>query len=495
MKSRYNDHGPSNSKILLILTFWSFLVLLFLSPDSPLFGLGRRIDSAWFFMGGEAWMNGMKPYVDFTDSKGPLLWLIYGIGYLISPHNYVGVYVISSLFYTGTLFYNYKTAYLFVGESKTALMATLPMIFVYFWPWFHYEVRAEDFALLFVSISLYVLIKGIFVKNLSGKEVNSGFFLIGFSFIALTLIKFNIAIMQGVIILFVLWLAYRSKQLGKAFTACIIGAITILLPFTIYFLLTDTLTAFVQEYFINTFKTIEDAKNDNSSYWADIQRAMGNHHIIEFIIISIAGSLFAGLKMPRYKLMPAFVTITFLILATRHNIWNYYYGTCHIFILFLFISLLCLSTQKIRYALFGFSAILVTLYCLYGNLIMGELRINTILTNHPDKIAFQKLSDVMKGKKNPKILYYKCNVFGFGVMYEALPAGNQWAYQTDATPEMRKDHIDLLNSRKADFVVTYCREDQPEKRNDLKEIEAAGYKLKEQCEYMNLPFYMYERKK
>ena len=29
-------------------------------------------------------MNGMVPYVDFTDSKGPSLWLIYGIGYLLS---------------------------------------------------------------------------------------------------------------------------------------------------------------------------------------------------------------------------------------------------------------------------------------------------------------------------------------------------------------------------------------------------------------------------
>ena len=30
-------------------------------------------------------MNGLTPYVDFTDSKGPLLWLIYGIGYLRAP--------------------------------------------------------------------------------------------------------------------------------------------------------------------------------------------------------------------------------------------------------------------------------------------------------------------------------------------------------------------------------------------------------------------------
>ena len=496
MSSRSTSKHFSDGKVLLMLTVWSFVILLFLSPDSPFFGLGQRIDSAWFFQGGAAWMNGMRPYVDFTDSKGPLLWLIYGVGYLISPRSYVGVYVVSSLFYTGTLFYNYKTASLFFKESKTALLATLPMIFVYFWPWFHYEVRAEDFALLFVSISLYILIKRICKKNIGGKETNLDYFLLGVCFVALTLIKFNIAIMQGVIILSVLWLQFKSKKdLGKSVTSMVIGAVTALLPFIVYFLLTDTLGAFVQEYFINTFKTIEDANNNNSSYMADINRALGDRRIITFIIVIVVGSILLGIRMPRYKAVPTIIAVAFVALATRHNIWNYYYDTCHIFILFLLISLLAISYKKLRHTLFTIASGLIIVYCIYGNLIMGELRINTILTNHPDKVAFQKLSDVMKDTEKPKILYYKANVFGFGVMYKALPAGNQWAYQTDATPEMRKDHIDLLNSRKADFVVTYCREDQTEKKGDLKEIEAAGYELKEHCVYMNLPFYMYERKK
>jgi len=30
------------------------------------------------------------PYVDFIDSKGPLLWLIYGVGYVITPHSFIG---------------------------------------------------------------------------------------------------------------------------------------------------------------------------------------------------------------------------------------------------------------------------------------------------------------------------------------------------------------------------------------------------------------------
>lgn len=73
----------------------SFCVLFFLSPDSYTHDLYDRIDTGWFFTCGKAWMNGMIPYVDFADSKGPLLWLIFGIGYLLSPNNYLGMFWIS----------------------------------------------------------------------------------------------------------------------------------------------------------------------------------------------------------------------------------------------------------------------------------------------------------------------------------------------------------------------------------------------------------------
>lgn len=77
----------------LVLFLFSFFLLTFLSPDSFLTHLcTMREDSAWFFTAGKAWMEGMTPYIDFADSKGPLLWLIYGIGYLLSPTSYIGVF-------------------------------------------------------------------------------------------------------------------------------------------------------------------------------------------------------------------------------------------------------------------------------------------------------------------------------------------------------------------------------------------------------------------
>ena len=83
----------------LFFTALAAFVLFFISPDSYFNDLHSRVDSAWFFMCGKAWMSGMLPYVDFADSKGPLLWLIYGIGYLLDHTSYVGVYWISCFWY------------------------------------------------------------------------------------------------------------------------------------------------------------------------------------------------------------------------------------------------------------------------------------------------------------------------------------------------------------------------------------------------------------
>jgi hypothetical protein len=101
----------------------------------------------------------------------------------------------------------------------------------------------------------------------------------------------------------------------------------------------------------------------------------------------------------------------------------------------------------------------------------------------------------MKDVKNPKLLSYECQEFGFGVMYEPIPAGEQFAYPNGGTPPMIENHRQILKDRKADFVVTYCREDQYDKKPILKEIEDAGYVLRLKRTYMNQPFYIYERKK
>ena len=99
-------------------------------------------------MCGKAWMNGLVPYVDFADSKGPMLWLIYGLGYLISPLNFNGLYYLSCIYFTAILYICYRMALLFLDRSRIwAFLAASAMVVPYFC-WIDVEVRAEHWCQL-----------------------------------------------------------------------------------------------------------------------------------------------------------------------------------------------------------------------------------------------------------------------------------------------------------------------------------------------------------
>ena len=122
------------NKIRKYLAFflYSFCLLLFLSPDSYIYDLYHRCDTAWFFTCGKAWMNGLVPYVDFADSKGPLLWLIYGCGYLLSHYSYIGVFWISCAFYTISFVFAYKLCRMFISKNASILVLALLPLFLFY---------------------------------------------------------------------------------------------------------------------------------------------------------------------------------------------------------------------------------------------------------------------------------------------------------------------------------------------------------------------------
>lgn len=483
----------TDTKMLLLFMLWSFFIQLFLSNDSPFFGLAHRIDSAWFYMEGKAFLYGLRPYVEFTDFKGPIIWLFYGIGWLISPLDYHGMYVVSGVLYAVTLFFNYKTANVFLQSEKLSLAATLPMIFVYFFPWFHFETRSEDLMLPFVAISLYALFKRLYAEE---RDDRADFMMLGGCFTVLVLMKYNVAAVQGVMILVALWDQYKHKRgLALPFGWMIIISVVIAAPFIIYFIATDTLGAFFHNYFVLAYETVTLENSDSPSYMQDLAGILADYRKIVFIVVVFVSGMLLSLKLKRYKYVPVAIAMLFIAMMTRHNVWNYYYGVCYTFVLYLFIVVLLAYNKQTRRVGYGLLTAYIILYCLYGNLIIGELRQNTIFTHNDDRVAFQEISDVMKGVDHPRLLSYECQEFGFGVMYGALPAGDQFAYPNGGTPPMIRDHRKILTDRKADFVVTYCRDDQPEKLKVLREIEAAGYELRLKRMYMNQPFYIYEKKK
>lgn len=440
--------------LLLLFLGWSVAVLLLLSIDSPLHGLYGHNDSAWFFMCGKAVMNGLTPYVDFADSKGPLLWLVYGIGYLLSPRNYVGVWILSSLVYAFTFYYNYLTARLLLGDDRRAMLVTLLMPLAYFLPWFHYEMRAEDFCNLPVAVSLYYLFRVLYGSGAAQPAVRRVGLVLGACFMALVLMKWSIAIMQASMIAFALWyLMWEKQEYGLAkWVAC--GMAAVALPFVVWLGAAGALGGFFEEYFVNTFRTVSSDKGFLSFLAEELSRSWGAVNSQALLILMVIGGWLLGRMLPRYRYVPIAVSLFFFLVCTRHNM-NYYYAACYIFLLYLLIYMVSLLRKAVSTRSLAIAAAVVLAWGVSENVRSDSAKqMTTRWAASKYRDSYERISRCIQGEK-PRIMNLCAGEFGFGMQSKALPAGKYWSVQAGMTPEMKKGHKELLASKHADYVIAY----------------------------------------
>ena len=70
------------------------LVLILCSKTSPLFVLNDWMDANIFFTMGKSMLSGKVLYRDVFDHKGPVLYLLYGLGWLLDHTGFTGVFVL-----------------------------------------------------------------------------------------------------------------------------------------------------------------------------------------------------------------------------------------------------------------------------------------------------------------------------------------------------------------------------------------------------------------
>lgn len=235
-------------KALAILSLYTFVVMLFVSNDSPLASVNNHVDSAIFFMSGKAWANGLIPYVDFSDSKGPLLWFIEMVGYWISPTDYHGVWVLSVLVMSLTFYVCWLTAMAVLHRPRLSMCVAMTMAIPYFLGFSFLETRAETWCNLPVAYGIYLVVRLIKQRQdgahvaLPAKEAA----MLGAAVMSCLLIKWSIAAMMMSLCLAVLLLMWKSGiRLVKAIGWFMVGAVVMGMPFVIYLVFVDAFIPFI----------------------------------------------------------------------------------------------------------------------------------------------------------------------------------------------------------------------------------------------------------
>jgi len=446
-------------KIIGILFLFVFILEFWVSINSYTHDLYNRIDSAIFFMCGKAWVNGMIPYVDYSDAKGPLLWLIFGAGYLLNNCNYLGIFWIECIFYTVAFFYCYKIGYLFLQDKKTALLCSFLMSLSFFCWAYHYETRAEDFCQPFITGSLYYTLRALYGFK-RDRDVTSAFFVTGIGFAAALLMKFTIAAMIGIFFIALFWYLIKCRKdlIGKSLLFALSGISTVLLPFILYFLYTGHFHDFIGEYFITTSQTIVKTP----TLWAVIKDylfdgwgSIFHLHILKTIIICfllaniIAGCIYLYKKLPVFKWVPAIIAFWFVSISMYHAL-GYYYHSFAAFAIFPIIMYLAFFKRFIREKLhLAIIAGAIIVVVIVGN--VPFLRPNFFLNKPEERTDFYYVNRILSQTPNPKIMFSFYDT-GYGTPTRALPGCKYWTGQVGATKKMVSERELAVKQRRPDFV-------------------------------------------
>ena len=92
----------------------SILFVLIAASTSPLYEFNRNPDGQVYMDIGKMLFYGKSPYSELFDHKGPLIFLLYGVGYAINPGNFFGVALIE----IGTIYFSLVSVVLAISPAN-----------------------------------------------------------------------------------------------------------------------------------------------------------------------------------------------------------------------------------------------------------------------------------------------------------------------------------------------------------------------------------------
>lgn len=149
--------GVRNHRLMLWSVITAVTVLLFTTRSSVLFVCNNWDDANSYFTMGKGMMNGLVIYRDLYDQKGPFLYLMYGLAYLISRKTFLGVFLFEVI--AASVFLYFSGKIIERRSSSFLAMILVPVLAAgCYSSWsFYFGGAAEEFCLPLFAYSMYLL--------------------------------------------------------------------------------------------------------------------------------------------------------------------------------------------------------------------------------------------------------------------------------------------------------------------------------------------------
>ena len=457
-----------NSLIVwIVLITTSILCVTICSKSSPIYPFNNWDDANCFFTVGKSITNNIVMYKDIFEQKGPLLYFIHTLAYLISHTTFIGVYFFELITCFLFLFISYKTLRLFI-DSNVIYSIPIIAVIIYSSRALSHGGSAEEFCLPCVALCNYFGIKAL--KN--NENINwKNWLVVGVTSGAVLWIKFSLlGFYIGFGIVFaILYIKKRQiKCLFQAFLSLVIGIVAVSLPILLYFIINNAVFDLFEVYFYDNLfiYTVNSTGNILYNFFDNLYHGFTSFaaNYILGIIMIIAGIIYLLLVRKRHAiLIYCVVTIlcTFLLIYSGGRNYQYYSFLFSIYVPFgilLFHSLVRIFTNGIfkihtkkRYIIIPLGVVIYS-SCL---IFMFESSANTYMLKYSKEDLPQfKFNEVISQTENPTLLNYGFLDGGFYTVCNIMPNCKYFCGLNIPYNEIKKTQDDFIENEMIDYVVT-----------------------------------------
>lgn len=467
----------SKQPLLLFSVVISILFLGICSRSSPLYPMNDWEDVHCFFTVGRSITDGLVPYRDLYEQKGPVLYFLFALASLISRQSFIGVFFLEVITFALFLYFSGKIARLYLGDSPLvfgilALLApavTLSTAFAN-------GSSAEQYCLWIIALSFYLIDRAIHESRLL--RPLEAFFIglcAGYAlYIKFTILGFFLGLALFVLIWYLIY-EKKPKALPAVIGAFLGGILAVSLPVFLYFAVNGAVGDFVTVYFYNNLFLYQGEaatfKERFVSYYVFMMSTLINNP--EFTLIDIIGGIWL-MVTPRknHKFFTAFLLgILFLSIATLGGgrFYPYYTLTFSAFAVYGLIAIaLLLRTALSRLSAsgrFGAKTAAAGLTLLVAVLLCCSYRFsgNTYFMAYgkEDLPQFQ-FAEYIRQKEDPSLLYYGFLDGGFYYAADLTPPCKYFAWLNIPLEDVDDTQNQLIQTGAVDFVVTRNYELDPD---------------------------------
>ena len=230
----------------------SVLALAIATTSSPLYAANFWTDSNLYFTIGRGMLEGLMPYRDLFDHKGPLIFMLYALGALVSDTSFFGVFLLEAAGLAAMLFFAQRTVALYGRGRLTLAAMPLTAIVTVCSAAFNQGGSAEEFCLPALSLALFCALRRL--KEGAGcKQPARLYAAFGAAMGWVFAIKYtDCGLFFGLGIVLLLTEAWRRgvRRAAAAALWMLLGMAAVVLPIGAYLAVNGVLDDMLQVYFI-----------------------------------------------------------------------------------------------------------------------------------------------------------------------------------------------------------------------------------------------------